>query len=81
MHKAVGKNITLSVLPSVKYNAGGKNALINGINGSDKRYGDKEWLGFDGKDVEITIDLGKETDINSISMRFYNRKWSVDLCS
>ena len=71
-HKAVGKKITLSVDPSLKFNAGGKQALINGISGNNKRYGDKEWLGFDGKDVEITIDLEKETVINSISMRFYN---------
>jgi hexosaminidase len=71
-HKAVGKKITLSVAPSLKYNAGGTKALINGISGNNKRYGDKEWLGFDGKDVEITIDLEKETEIKSISMRFHN---------
>ena len=50
--------------------------MINGINGSDKRYGDNEWLGFDGKDVEITIDLGKEMDVNSISTRFNNQNGS-----
>ena len=71
-HKAVGKKISLSVAPSLKYNAGGTKALINGISGNNKRYGDKEWLGFDGKDVEITIDLEKETEIKSISMRFHN---------
>jgi hexosaminidase len=48
--------------------------LINGISGNNKRYGDKEWLGFDGEDVEITIDLEKETAIKSISMRFHNGK-------
>jgi len=71
-HKAVGKKISLSVAPSLKYNAGGTKALINGISGNNKRYGDKEWLGFDGKDVEITIDLEKETEISAISMRFHN---------
>ena len=76
MHKAVGKKITFDVAPSEKYNAGGNAALINGINGSDKRYGDNEWLGFDGKDVEITIDLGKEMDVNSISTRFNNQNGS-----
>ena len=29
-------------------------------------------MGFDGKDVEITIDFEKETIIKSISMRFHN---------
>jgi len=72
MHKAIGKKITLSVAPSKQYSGNGNESLINGIKGSDKRYGDKEWLGFDGKDVEITIDLGVETDINTISTRFHN---------
>ena len=76
MHKAVGKKITFDVAPSEKYNAGGNEALINGISGNDKRYGDDQWLGFDGKDVEITIDLGKEMNINSISTRFNNQKGS-----
>ena len=73
-HKAVGKKVTLSIEPNSKYNAGGAKALINGISGNNKRYGDKEWLGFDGEDVEITIDLEKETAIKSISMRFHNGK-------
>ena len=76
MHKAVGKKITFNIPPNEKYNAGGNNALINGISGSDKRYGDDQWLGFDGKDVEITIDLGKEMNINSIETRFNNQKGS-----
>ncbi|WP_299709746.1 family 20 glycosylhydrolase [uncultured Tenacibaculum sp.] len=72
LHKAVGKKIELSPEPHASYNAGGKNALINGIYGSNKRYGDKEWLGFSGKDVNITIDLDSLTPINSIKMRFHN---------
>src|SRR5690606_10669692 len=71
-HKAVGKSITLSVEPHKAYNAGGKEALINSINGSNTRFGDKEWLGFYGDDVEITIDLGEEIEINSIETRFFN---------
>ncbi|MCI2229671.1 family 20 glycosylhydrolase [Polaribacter sp. MSW13] len=72
LHKAVGKKISLSVAPHKSYNAGGKQALINGISGNNKRYGDKEWLGFSGEDVEITIDFDEVTEINSISTRFYN---------
>lgn len=75
-HKAVGKKITLNVEPNESYNAGGKEALINSIYGSNKRYGDKEWLGFWGDDIEITIDLGEETAISSISTRFFNAKGS-----
>ena len=72
LHKAVGQKISLSVEPNEAYNAGGKQALINGIQGNNKRYGDKEWLGFAGEDVEITINFNKPTEINSISTRFHN---------
>jgi hexosaminidase len=72
LHKAVGQKISLNIEPHKAYNAGGKQALINGISGNNKRYGDKEWLGFSGDDVEITIDFDKPTEINSISTRFYN---------
>ena len=71
-HKAVKGSITINPAPHTSYNAGGNQALINGIHGSDKRYGDKEWLGFWGDDVEIKIALNEETTINSITTRFYN---------
>jgi hexosaminidase len=72
LHKGVGKKISLNVKPNKTYNAGGKQALINGISGSNKRYGDKEWLGFSGDNVEITIEFDEPTEINSIATRFYN---------
>jgi hexosaminidase len=72
LHKAVGKNISLSVAPHKSYNSGGKQALINGISGNNKRYGDKEWLGFNDDDLEITIEFDKPTEINKISTRFHN---------
>jgi hexosaminidase len=72
LHKAIGGVISLNVPPNEAYNAGGKQALINGISGNNKRYGDKEWLGFSGEDVEITIEFDKATEIKSISTRFYN---------
>jgi hexosaminidase len=72
IHKAINGKVTLNVPPNQGYDAGGKEALINGISGSDTRYGDKEWLGFWGEDVEITLDLKEETKLNSISLRFFN---------
>ncbi|WP_430413231.1 beta-N-acetylhexosaminidase [Kordia sp.] len=71
-HKAVGATITLDPKPYKAYAGSGKEGLINGVSGSDTRYGDKEWLGFWGKDVTITIEFDKPTKINSISTRFYN---------
>lgn len=71
-HKAVGAKISIDKPPHKAYSGGGAEGLINGISGSDTRYGDKEWLGFWGDDIEITIDLEKEIEINSIRTRFYN---------
>ena len=72
LHKAVGKTITINKEPHKSYPGSGAIGLVNGISGSDSRYGDKEWLGFWGEDIEITIDLGEETEINSIETRFHN---------
>lgn len=72
LHKAVGAKITLDKEPHPSYNAGGKKALINGISGNNKRYGDNEWLGFLGKDIEVLIEFDTPTKINSIATRFYN---------
>jgi hexosaminidase len=76
-HKGLNAAISLNVPPHAAYSAGGKEALLNGVSGSDSRYGDKEWLGFWGDDLEITIDFEKETEINSVSLRFYdaNGQW------
>tara|TARA_R110002012_G_scaffold291564_1_gene486081 strand:- start:92524 stop:94860 length:2337 start_codon:yes stop_codon:yes gene_type:complete len=71
-HKAVGAKISLNVQPHHSYPGSGAYGLINGISGSNSRYGDKEWLGFWGEAVEIIIDLGTETEISSMSTRFHN---------
>lgn len=74
-HKALGKNISLNVQPSKNYPGSGIKGLVNGISGSDTRVNDDEWLGFDGEDLEITIDLGEEMAIHSIETRFYEAPW------
>jgi hexosaminidase len=71
-HKGIKGTVSLNVEPNKAYAAGGKEALINGIMGSNSRYGDKEWLGFWGNDLEITIDFAEETEINKVTLRFYN---------
>lgn len=77
LHKAVGKKITINKEAHESYPGSGANGLINGISGSDSRYGDKEWLGYWGEDIEVIIDLEKETDITSVYTRCYesNGQW------
>lgn len=76
LHKAAGKTMILKNEPSPKYNKGGENAIINGIKGSDIRYSDEQWLGFEGKDFNGVIDFAEPTEINKVSMRFFNIKGS-----
>ncbi len=71
-HEAAGQQIELENQPAEKYSAGGKGAVINGVKGSDDRYGDEEWLGFNAKDFKATISLNKENETQQISMRFFN---------
>lgn len=72
MHQAAGKKISLTHAPHPKYAGGGNGSIINGVKGSNERYGDAEWLGFgDGKDLEAIIDLGKKTTISSAQFRFF----------
>lgn len=51
------------------YNAGGNDALIDGIRGTaDFRTG--TWQGYSNQDVIATVDLGKAQDINTIEAGF-----------
>lgn len=70
-HLATGASVTLKTPPSPAYNLGGAQALINGIAGSDQRYGDKEWLGWAGQDVEAVISLDKPVTARRVQMRFF----------
>ncbi len=72
LHKTAGAEIELLTPPSPKYNSGGKGALINGVLGSKDRYGDEEWLGFEGTDFQAVVDLEKTDTIRSLQMRFYH---------
>ena len=45
--------------------------MVNGIQGSDVRYGDKEWRGFSGADLNVTIDLGAEMPVRMIETRCF----------
>ncbi|MEK6649981.1 MAG: family 20 glycosylhydrolase [Bacteroidota bacterium] len=72
MHAAAGKPIGLATPPQGSYAVGGRQALVNGIVASDDRYGDGEWLGWSGNDLEATIDLLRERPLSSVRLRFYS---------
>ena len=74
-HKAIGKLKTLNTRYSdyqAKYSGGGDNALADGVLGSDETYTDGHWQGYWGNDVDISLDLGTNTSVKNITMRFFH---------
>jgi len=71
INKATGRKFSLSIDPAPQYGKGGPSALVNGIMGSLTRFNDDEWLGWNGKDFEGMLDLGREEEIRKINLRFY----------
>jgi hexosaminidase len=66
MHKAIGRNVTYTNLPSKYYPADGPNTLTDGVRGTTSP--GKYWHGFDGNDLIATIDLGKEISFQKITL-------------
>ncbi len=61
--------IKLATKYAPQYAAGGDKALIDFLNGGeDFRTG--EWQGYEGVDLDATIDLGKSYEVNSVSIKF-----------
>ncbi|WP_262152129.1 glycoside hydrolase family 20 protein [Chryseobacterium foetidum] len=73
--KTTGKKITLENQPSENYSFGGAFTLVDGITGNVKQLG-KTWLGFQGKDVVATIDLGEKTSFSEVYFNTLDNKGS-----
>lgn len=57
---------TLSSAPSSQYSGNGSQTLVDGLFGNeDFRLGG--WLGYEGTDLDVIVDLGNETSIHSLS--------------
>lgn len=70
-HLAKGKSVAYSANAPFndRYNAGGETALVDGIHGG-WTYLDEKWQGFIKGGIDITIDLGEEREISSVSADF-----------
>ena len=68
-HLAIGKKISLKNSYSSQYTGGREDALIDGIQGTSDHM-DGLWQGFEGDDLEATIDLGIVQTIKQISCGF-----------
>ena len=66
---AKGKKLTINGEDGFEYAGQGDKTLINGIIGSSY-ISDGEWLGFQGQDIEISIDLEKTIAVKQMVCRF-----------
>ena len=77
INKATGAKITLAIPPSKKYTADGPFTLVNGLKANTTNgWSAKDWLGFSGKDLEATLDLGKKDTISTVTAGFLTDKLS-----
>lgn len=67
-HIALDRPAHLLTPASEKYPVGGARALTDGLKGTRDYH--SNWLGFEGTEMEATIDLGTATRIQSISAAF-----------
>lgn len=67
INKSTGKNIELVNPPHENYSIGGSFTLVDGMRGNPSKYG-RDWLGFWGKDLIATIDLGTTETISKIQI-------------
>ena len=67
-NKATGKKITLTTEADKKYPGDGAFTLVNGVQNEKGMAKSSEFLGFNGTDVDATIDLGKEMDVSKVTV-------------
>jgi hexosaminidase len=67
INKSTGKEVILANQPHEEYNRGGAFSLVDGVTG-DLPWIDSEWLGFQGKNLDATIDLGKSETVSKVSV-------------
>ena len=72
-HLAIGKKVTYANPYSNHYAAQGEKTLVDGVRGG-WMYNDDRWQGFIDRDFDVTIDLGKETDIKQVRAEFIQLK-------
>ncbi len=74
-HLAIGKEVKLKNPFSPKFPGNGEKTLIDGIRGS-MDHTDGSWLGFEGDDLDATVDLGQLQSIKRIKCGFLQNQVS-----
>ena len=69
------QSASLEKPPSQKYPGDGAGTIIDGKRGSID-FQDKRWLGFNGNDVVVTLDLGESKTVREVSIGFLQQQGS-----
>ncbi len=64
--------VTINAKPAVKYSGSGDMTLVDKERGSEN-FQDGKWLGFEGEDFEVLVDLGKVKRLNKIRIGFMHQ--------
>ena len=67
-NKATASPVTLAGKPAPRYTFGGGQTLVDGIQAINTNFQSGQWIGFNGTDLDATIDLGCEQEISSVSL-------------
>ncbi len=71
-HLALGCQPNFTSPASSRYSGGGSLGLVNGLHGT-LDFHDGFWSGYEGVDLNATLDLGGPKRINHLSIRFYQK--------
>lgn len=67
-NKATGKKISIVNPPSKSYSGNGAFTLVDGVQNEKGMSKSSEFLGFNGTNLDVTIDLGKETEVSKVTL-------------
>lgn len=71
VNKALGAKVTFIAPPAERYRKSGLQAITDGLHGGTSYV--EGWVGWEGKDAEFVIDLGKEESITTLSADFLHQ--------
>lgn len=75
-NKATGKKVTLVTQASKNYPGDGAFTLVNGVQNEKALARSSEFLGFNGTDLNATIDLGSEMDVSKVTVHVLEQNGS-----
>ena len=75
-HAAQGKKVTFATPPSPSYSESGLDCLTDGYIGTTPSCANLGWLGWEGVNMDATIDLGKPTPIRTVGGHFMQFLWA-----